>query len=492
MGRSQEKLENITYQEKLENIMDHVQESGLYVNTFSDIIIGQSSEVPIDANNRSSMILPEEKCYNSIMLFTVLTCLMKKGSLMYTGGPGIGKTTAAEYISHFVLDLPLKEILDAEIQCHPEQTEEKMTARLHTGKLVTSGEESVRWRKWGKCPIHILNEVNRLPADKTDILYEALDRWRITYADESTEMAEGPILATANYKDAGNFIMTPPFLDRFSVAVRVPKPNALDLELITDRPSTNLGGSIEDRLTVTEDMKLTAEDIVKIRSQIKAIKMEKEARNYIHYLCSQIDFCMQGASSKYNRFAPAFMNKGSCENKQPDALCKDCHYKGTDLACRLTKNELTVRTALATYDYSKALSWMLEKDSVTVEIVKEIFPYMTWHKLEPTQTALKEDPAFVNDRIGLMRFIMEKSEDGFRKAVAKDGIFENYGAIVNAFEKVGKGEMTAQDLLEKVEKHGLQELSQNEDPVKFALACWLQKIHHYIKVKYKVTSSKKK
>ncbi len=492
------------YQEKLEKMMEYIQDKGFYKGS-SYLIMGKYSDVPIDANSKVVTPLPEEKRYDPVLLFTVLTSLMKK-SLMYRGAPGTGKTTVAEYVGHFIYDIPIEEILDAEIHGNPEQTEEKMIARLHTGKLVKEGEESIRWRKFCDCPVHIIDEVNRLPADKADILYHAIDRGIVKYMDEVHNLKDGPIFATANYQDAGNFIMTPPFVDRFSAAVKSPIPDQLTQEQIAERGDLKkiLTTEAEQELnfSITKngkevkatlaDLKLTEKDLKKIREEISAIPFEKEARNYLHYLAAQVNFCIRGASTEYNPSAVAFMNKGSCEYQQPDALCKqpECHYYSESMVCRLTKNELSVRSILSTYDYCRALTWLVGQDKVTTEIVKTVFPYTTFHKLEPTQTAINTGPGIKNDRLGLIGLVIKTAEEGFKRAIAKDGIFENYGAIINAYEKVGKGEMTPEDFLNKVEVHGFAEISQHDDPIKYSLAVWLQKIHHDISTRYNVKKKK--
>lgn len=473
----------MVYQKKLEHIMEYIQEEALWMNSFSDIYYGSVKSLPVDANNNVNIKLPQKKHYNSVLLFTVLACLQKpRASLMYTGGPGIGKTTVAEYVGHFIFDIPIREIQNGMIQCNPEATEEKMIARLDTGALIKEGKEVVIPRKFIDCPIHMLDEINRLPADKADILYNAVDRGLAKYMDALLDLTPGPIFATANYKDAGNFVMTPPFIDRFELAVKVPVPNALDLEFITDRDDEDL-----EKLIVTDDLKLTEKDRDKIWQEMKAMQFSKDARNYLQYVASQINFCMKGASSEYNNCAPAFMTKGNCESKRPDTLCSKCHYHNLDMVCKLTENELSVRAIKATYKYSKALAWFFGQDEVTIETVKNVIPYTTWHRLVPTNSAYKlEQGAFVNDKIALVNYMIKKVEDGFNKA---GKIFDSWGSIDNAFKKIEKGKMTPEELM-KIEEHAEAEVSQHDDPVKYALACWLQKIHNYVVTTYKPKKKK--
>ena len=131
------------------------------------------------------------------------------------------------------------------------------------------------------------------------------------------------------------------------------------------------------------------------------------------------------------------------------------------------------------------------QDKVTTEIVKTVFPYTTFHKLEPTQTALNLDPGIKNDRLGLVGMIINKAEEGYKRVTAKDALFETYGSIVNAYRKVEKGEMTADEFINKVAENGLKELAgNNDDPIKYSLAIWLLKIHNDVALKYKVKRKK--
>ena len=547
----------MTYQQKLEKLMKHIHNSGLWVNTHADIILGDYVEMTADTNKKINMAFPREQNYCSSMVYTILSSLQKpKGSLLYTGGCGNGKTSLAQFIGHFLFsdikisyreyvkegfknkreslmeklvavskipeeickDTPevkelvneyirdlvneykeikeanskeklaekyanLDEIKRAKIQCHPEQTEEKMVARLNTGKLVKHGLEDVMARSFIDCPVHILDEVNRLPPDKEDILYGMLDTGEVKYMDELLVLADGPIFGTRNYNDEGNFPMAPPFLDRWELSVKVPAPNAQDLEFITNEEDSR--EALRERLNIPEELKLTAEDREKIWQEIKKMPFTKDARNFIHYFASQVNFCMNAASPSYNACAPAFMNKGSCERKKPDAICKDCHYHTTrgDSICKLTKNEVSVRSIKATYKYARALAWLAGRKEVDVEIVKNVLPYTVGHKLEQTRAVASEHPNenFENDSAAFVRMLVKKTDKFFGEARE---IFKSWGSIVNAYEKVIKGEMKPEDLVDKVTVHGMAEMAQFDDPVKYSIACWLQRIYHFAVNKY--------
>lgn len=481
-------------QEKLEGIMDYMQESGLWVNMFSDVIIGPVKSVPLDAGDHTGMFFPEKgaKTYNSILLYTVATALQQpRGALIYTGGPGIGKTTVAEFASHFLLNIPLEEILDAEIHCHQELTEDKMIASFHTGKLIKDGEKVPEWNKWCDCAVHILDEGNRLATDKTNIIYNAIDRGIVHYSDFSHKLADGPIFMTMNYHDAGTSIMTPPFMDRFETSVKVPSPKAPDYEFIINRSEDldymNFQKAEE---AVRKDMKsklnkdaknlshiiLTQKERDAIWKAMNSIKFNEETGNYTHYVAAQINFCLRAVSSKNSTCAPAFMTKGCCENQKPDQLCPDCRYHEGEAICKYTKNELSVRAVQSIYKYSKALAWMLGREEVTVEIVKNVIPYVARHRLEFTNSlyaANPNDPGLKNDSTACVNVMLKKIEENFQKT---GELFDAYTYINKAFEKLEKKEMSADDFL-KIMDHEQAMISKHDDPVKFALMGWLQKMY---------------
>lgn len=520
-------VEKLTYQKRIEKLMTYQQLVGLWTNTFGDINLGAYKDMPADTNSKTNIPMPEEQMYNSVQTLSILTSLQEpRGVLIYEGSCGNGKTSLAELIGHYIFSdykpnpeedskLAFKEAVDgskeksdetrkmvidhikeAKIQCHPEQTEEKMVARLHTGELVKHGIEQVLPRKFITCPVHVLDEVNRLPPDKINILFNMIDRGRVKYMDVLLQLADGPIFLTQNYNygDEGTFAMPPPFEDRIELSVLSPVPNAQDFEIITNYPDdtleerlTDMGDACRKLLGVEDkDIRFTAEERKKIWEEMKNMPFNKDARNFVHYFAAQINFCLRAVSPEYNKCAPAFMNKGSCRTKKPDALCKSagkCHYYSADSICKLTQNELSVRSIKSIYKYSKALAWLAGRKEVDTEIVKQILPYTVGHKLKITKSAESdmEKEFFSNDTVGFVKWLIDKTDKGFGEA---GEIFKNWGSIVNGFDKVVAGEMPPKDLLDKVTAHGLAEIAQYDDPVKYSIICWCQKIYNYIVTKH--------
>jgi len=421
---------------KIRGLYDLVQERGLYVNSTRDLIVADSfkdeeyEEIPLSKEEGVNIKLPTKKsqAYNSTLLFSMLTGLTDGGSVLLMGPPGCGKTTSAEVVGHFLYDVDIDTIRASTIYGHPEQTEEKMLARPHTGKLVKEGIEEIIPRPFVTAPIHIVDEVNRLPPGKQSLLFQAIDRKKVEYCGKEFTMS-GPLFATANYSDAGNFEMSPPFRDRFDIALMVNEPSPLDYETIRAAGDEKMGDSRENLLKIPDEFKLGNGEMGRIRKQIKNVKVDDEARDFLYYTVASIDYC-EMAGTDISR-----MTKGSMMERPPNkAMCSECHYgAGGKSICSMTENGLSPRTMKSVERYAKSLAWFMGKNTAGVEEFKTVMPYTMWHKLRPTNTAFDADGRYVNDRIGFVENIVNESMRSY--AEVGDGIKGVYGAGVEAYDR---------------------------------------------------------
>src|SRR3989338_6943721 len=242
-------MTNLTEQQKVQSLYNLIGERGLYVSSNFDVFTQAPEEVTLafGAGYKIPLAQVGSKAYTSPLLFATLTALLHHGTMLITGAPGIGKTTGAEFAGHFFTNTPLDEILASEIQGHPQLTEEKMVAAYDEG--------------------------NRTPADVLSIIMRLVDTGKAVYGGQLLSATPGPLFVTANYSDEGTFHFTPPFLDRFDVAVMVTSPQPWDIDKIRQRTDEKLNGGLESALAVPDDLRLDAE---KIRSEIREVQEEVE------------------------------------------------------------------------------------------------------------------------------------------------------------------------------------------------------------------------
>ncbi len=445
--------------DKVIGLYDLIGARGLYVNTNHDVFIGPRNVLKAGQNAQYEfrLLQPSGRAYASPLLFATLTSLLKHGTLLLTGAPGIGKTTGAEYTGHFFTNVPLGEILEATIQGHPQQTEEKMIARYHTGDLVKEGKETVLPRKFLRCSVKLIDEINRLDPDKLSIILRLIDTGKAVYGDTLLASVPGPLFATANYADAGTFDIPPPALDRFDAAVVVTSPQSWDLEKIYARSDDKLNGGLDELLRIPKELVLGERDFKSIRKEMTLLPMQEMLGAYMNFVLATIRFS-EAASNDVVR-----MTKGN-------VLSGDENTHFVNHPSVYTKNELSVRTARAWQRYARALAWFAGKEQVDEESVRTVFPYVTWHKLQPSDKAVQEPWKAANDRIGFAQILLEKIDEDWT-LVCGDPNIRYWATALNAIQ-LGAGQ------LHTIVSNAISHIAQWDHPYALCLVKHLESVYN--------------
>ncbi len=331
--------------------------------------------------------------YNSVLLGTLLNALIN-GSMIYFGPPGSGKTTTPEVVGQVLFGLTLKQIEQATIYGHTNLTEEKMTASFNIPKLM-KGIKEVVWSTWVEQFYRMLDEVNRIPAETTSILMQAVDRRRVSYAGEMADMPWGPIYATANYYDSGNFEMTRPFLDRFGIGVHTEglSPQNIDM-LWMKRPEL-------DR----QKYALNQAERETVLSEIQSIAIRRETLAFLAHLASGLSACALAGNNWYDKHKGRF-------GEQPVSCDKDkCGFTASRMVCSQIKEQgITSRGMIALRDYSRAFAWFLGKEEVDNEVMKIIFALVNVHRLTPSNISMNGGESADGATVDKSQFVRRTSD----------------------------------------------------------------------------------
>lgn len=329
---------------------------------------------------------------NSTLLFGVMTSLVNGKQLIY-GEYGLGKTTSSENIISMMYGFPKEVVLASSLKGNPEQTEEKMIARPHLGDL-NKGIENVIWSDFVLVGPKIIDELNRMPASKQNILLEGTDRGIWKYLNDFLQNDALAIYSTSNYKDSGNTDVIPPLLDRFDVAVEskhpginnlrfrrsAPKGDALyDPEISekmfrimsTEKNYSTMNSKIRDlRNEYTLRLKkkigldlITLDEQSAARNEILNMRVGKEGNLFYDLITSELTTCQVYGQKRSNE------------------QCKTgCHF--SNYMCGKVNNCLSVRSDSSLKNYAAALAWLLGKKEITSEHLSAVLPYVIWHKTQ--------------------------------------------------------------------------------------------------------------
>lgn len=396
---------SLTEREKIHSLYQLIGERGLYVNTNYDIFTKPPEEVEIiQGRYRVPLTQLGSHAYSSPLLFAALTSLLNHGTMMVRGAPGIGKTTGCEVAGHFFTGTSLDDILQAEILGNPQLKTEDVIAGLDIAELTRpGGRKVVIPTKFLQCPVKIWDEINRTPADLVSSAMKLVDTGKAVYQGKVLQSPPGVLFATANYEDEGTFQLTPPFLDRFDVAVMVTSPQPWDLRKIRQRGDEKTNGNLDRLLQIPEELRT---NLGQVREQINGIK---ETTEYdIPQVSAFADFLY--GSLRFSDIAStnlARATKGNAWQVTQDNADLGHFNAGSHL---YAVNELSIRTVKAMMRYAKAFAWLTGKEQVELSDLKTVLPYLLWHKIQPTRHAIANKPQSANDRISLVEEIIKIAE----------------------------------------------------------------------------------
>ncbi len=327
------------------------------------------------------------KTINATLLLSLLTAL-NGGKALIIGEPGLGKTTAAEYVCALVYGFPLGVIWSSVVAGHPEQTEEKIVGRPDLGRL-NQGEEEVVWSHFARLPVKIVDEINRLPETKQGLILDGVERGKWEYLNQGLVNDEFCLFATANYQDQGTNTLIPPLLDRFDILVESQHPGANMAGLIGQTAghdtllrheaseaaflealqSTRNGAQtlepIQRRFAKAVRQRcglspLTRSERRAIRRDLAALEVDLTARAFLRTVLAELSFCCQYGQKRSSE---------TCD--------EGCHYTG--YLCYEVRNCASNRLPASLYRYGRALAWWLGEPRVEVEHLRAILPYVLAH-----------------------------------------------------------------------------------------------------------------
>jgi len=353
-----------------------------------------------------------ERRYEPVTLFGIITCILNGRELIF-GEYGSGKTTSSERISSILKGLPLEFIQASTIHGHPEQTEEKMKATLDLGILEREGREVVRWKVSVFSPVLIIDEINRLPMGKQNMILNEIDRNIWSYRGETIVFNEQKtFFATVNYQDLGTTRMIPPLLDRFDIAIETGRVHpimkrvirrGIGDDILRDRKMTveiieylremNTSDKVDEVLKFIEEKseefkdkledRLKEEgfsveiprhdDVEKMVEEIEGVEVSEDAELFLDYLGQEV-YCQLGLKKDFSK-------------------CDGCHY--ANFVCS-DLYAISNRAEISLFKYAKALAWIEEED-LSLEHIVAVLPYVLWHRSEINYRKISEVRDFEKD-----------------------------------------------------------------------------------------------
>ncbi len=210
-----------------------------------------------------------QKCYlgNQQAIDKLIVCLLAGGHMLIEDVPGVGKTMLASSLARS-LDCSM-----ARLQLTPDMLPSDVL-----GVTVWDQQKSEFIFKPGPVFANILlaDEINRTTPRTQSALLEAMNEAQVSIDGHTRKLLQPFIvIATQNpFEFEGTYFLPESQLDRFLMRISLGYPSPEDeSRILTLDPSRNALGELRPVLT--------AEELVRLQSQVQALKMDQSLVDYV-------------------------------------------------------------------------------------------------------------------------------------------------------------------------------------------------------------------
>lgn len=379
------------------------------INPFYDIEYNSSPPTQfVIGDLKTKIVLPSSQSYSSFVLLPLLT-LVVRGKCLLVGGPGRGKTASA-ILMGVLAGYSLQDIKRAIQHGQPQMTITDLLGNPLPSDLMnakTMDEIKISWRKWLGMRVKVIDEYNRIPTRTQSALLTILgDNYAELY-DQVFECPDAAWYLTAN-DDAGGgtYQVIEALKDRIDIVVKALHFNTRFIKDLLQRVEENF----KPEAMVPKEIVFTETEIANINDQIRNITFPEPLRRRMEFFASQFEFFESGGEQL------EYKTKDTVKLSMTDfstlAVLDHGKDKKKDLGSQ-TKNGLSVRAIFTCINYAKALAYFRGLESVTIDDLAHILPFVLHDKLvQNAESPFFEDAGnavYRSDRISWIRKLFELS-----------------------------------------------------------------------------------
>lgn len=360
------------------------------------------------SHQNQQVSLSKQEPLSSFILLPLLT-LMTARRLVFIGAPGRGKTSMATLMG-LLAGHSLEELRRAVQHGHPQLTITDLLGSPLPRDLVnaeTMKEIEVSWRSWIRMRVKIVDEYNRIPTKTQSALLSLMAEGYAEMYEQVVEAGRSAWFLTANDDvGGGTFPVIEALKDRIDVVVRCAPFHSKYLQVLADRISEDQS----PEQFVPDDIIFSPEELEQSDREIRAISFPEGVLELLGFFLGQLDFCRR-ASDRIDA-----MNKDTLHlsGRRVAHVCtEDCPLDKQLNLCSQTEGGVSPRTYQSIIHYAQALAWFRGRDTVSLEDLRQLFPWLLFDKVQVNQQSQffqkTENKIYLTDRAGWLRQMFDRA-----------------------------------------------------------------------------------
>lgn len=333
-------------------------------------------------DTKCRLTLPSAQSYSSFVLLPLLNFAVRRRCLL-VGGPGRGKT-ASSILMGVLAGYTLQEVRRAVQHGQPQMTISDLLGNPLPADLVQAQSlEDIRisWRRWLGMRVKIIDEYNRIPTRTQSALLTVLADNYAEILDHIYECPPAAWYLTANDdQGGGTYQVIEALRDRIDVVVRALHFNTRFFsELLT-----RVEEGIRPEEVVPGELVFTEAQSERMYREIAHLPVPPPVLRRFEFFASQFEF-FEAAGMQLE-----YKTKDALKLSGLDAASLAALDSGRDRLKDLgvqTQNGLSVRAMMSVLIFAKALAYMRGVDTVGLEDMRQILPFVLHDKLQPALDA---------------------------------------------------------------------------------------------------------
>ncbi len=365
-------------------------------------------------DSKRTLTLPSDQSYSSYILLPLLTFATRKKCL-FVGGPGRGKTASA-ILMGVLSGISIRDVKRSMQHGHPQMTIADLLGNPLPADLVNAqsmDDIRIAWRAWLSQRVKIIDEYNRIPTRTQSALLTVMADNYAEVLNHVHECPESAWYLTANDdQGGGTYQVIEALRDRIDVIVQALSFNPRFLNDLLVRIEENL----RPEELVPREIIFTENEVDRMGDEIRQIEVPEAVRRRLEFFTSQFEL-FETAGGQFE-----YMTKDTARLSGIDwsqiVAADNGRDRLKDLGCQ-TRNGLSVRNLMTLLVYSKALAYFRGNQTVDLEDVRQVLPFVLQDKLQPDLDApffaLPENAPYRTDRLSWLRRLFDLSNEEFNR-----------------------------------------------------------------------------